>query len=69
MSIFVGTPPQKQTVIIDTGSQITAFPCSDCGSNCGSHIDKQFDLHDTSTKQEVTCNDKLFGQTTCPICR
>jgi hypothetical protein len=26
--LFVGTPPQKQSVIVDTGSTITAFPCS-----------------------------------------
>lgn len=27
-SLFVGSPPQKQTLIVDTGSGITAFPCS-----------------------------------------
>lgn len=27
-NLFVGTPPQKQTVIVDTGSSLTAFPCS-----------------------------------------
>lgn len=30
-SLFVGTPPQKQTVIVDTGSDITAFPCDGNG--------------------------------------
>lgn len=28
MNLFVGNPPQLQTVIIDTGSWLTAFPCS-----------------------------------------
>lgn len=28
VNLFVGSPPQKQTVIVDTGSSITAFPCS-----------------------------------------
>ena len=28
VSLFVGTPPQKQTVIVDTGSSLTAIPCS-----------------------------------------
>ena len=26
--VYVGTPPQRQTVILDTGSSILAFPCS-----------------------------------------
>ena len=25
--MYVGTPPQRQTVILDTGSSILAFPC------------------------------------------
>lgn len=27
INLFVGEPPQKQSVIVDTGSSITAFPC------------------------------------------
>lgn len=27
-NIYVGTPPQKQSVIVDTGSDYLAFPCS-----------------------------------------
>ena len=30
--VFVGTPPQRQTVIVDTGSHYTGFPCT------GTHI-------------------------------
>ena len=32
----VGTPPRKFDLIVDTGSSLTAFPCSGC-SHCGSH--------------------------------
>lgn len=28
--LYVGTPPQRVSVIIDTGSHWTAFPCSGC---------------------------------------
>ena len=35
VNIYIGTPPIRQTVIVDTGSGITTFPCNDCGSNCG----------------------------------
>ena len=34
--IYVGTPPQRQTVIIDTGSHYIAFPCKGC-QDCGTH--------------------------------
>jgi hypothetical protein len=28
--IYVGTPPQRVSVILDTGSHFTAFPCTGC---------------------------------------
>ena len=32
----VGTPPQRVSVIVDTGSHHTAFPCLGC--KCGVHV-------------------------------
>ena len=53
--LWVGTPPQRQTVIIDTGSYRTAFPC-DPGctpANCGNYEDYHegppFDPEQSST--------------------
>jgi hypothetical protein len=40
--VWVGSPtPQRQTVIVDTGSHFTAFPCTGC-DGCGEsyHTDK-----------------------------
>jgi hypothetical protein len=34
--IWVGTPPQRVSVIMDTGSHHTAFPCVGC--NCGQRV-------------------------------
>ena len=48
LDLFVGTPPQKQTVILDTGSEITAFPCSDC-TDCGKHLENPFNIDNSST--------------------
>ena len=37
VEIQVGTPPSRQTVIVDTGSHLTAFPCIHCPS-CGNTL-------------------------------
>jgi hypothetical protein len=34
--VYVGSPPKRQTLIVDTGSRIMAFPCDPC-KNCGRH--------------------------------
>ena len=34
--IWVGTPAQRVSVIMDTGSHHTAFPCTGC--KCGKHV-------------------------------
>eukprot|EP00551_Chaetoceros_affinis_P020525 CAMPEP_0203740334 /NCGR_PEP_ID=MMETSP0092-20131115/49508_1 /ASSEMBLY_ACC=CAM_ASM_001090 /TAXON_ID=426623 /ORGANISM="Chaetoceros affinis, Strain CCMP159" /LENGTH=139 /DNA_ID=CAMNT_0050626721 /DNA_START=114 /DNA_END=530 /DNA_ORIENTATION=+ len=40
VDLWVGSPPQRQTVIVDTGSGVTAFPCTGC-NDCGMdyHVD------------------------------
>jgi hypothetical protein len=40
--IHVGTPGQLFTVIVDTGSSLTAVPCSGC-SGCGTHTNPFFE--------------------------
>jgi hypothetical protein len=52
--IWVGTPPQRVSVIVDTGSHHTAFPCKGC-SNCGSHTDHYWDPKLSSTAVTQTC--------------
>jgi len=39
--MYIGSPPQRQTLIIDTGSRLMAFPCEPCRS-CGSHVSKKY---------------------------
>jgi hypothetical protein len=56
VDIYVGTPPVKQTVIVDTASTLTAFPCTGC-QKCGTHIDTYFDPALSSTASNVTCAD------------
>lgn len=55
-TIWVGTPPQRKSVIIDTGSHFTAFPCKGC-LGCGEehHTDKYFDQDASSTFRPLHC--------------
>ena len=55
-TIWVGTPPQRKSVIIDTGSHYTAFPCKGC-DNCGEehHTDRHFDPDLSSTFHALNC--------------
>ena len=46
--LMVGTPPQRVSVILDTGSGVAAFPCASC-PHCGEHIDPAFDYAKSST--------------------
>ena len=55
--IYVGTPPQRQSVIVDTGSHYTAFPCSGC-SQCGQHTDPYWDLKNSSTATVPKCQNQ-----------
>jgi hypothetical protein len=61
--LWCGTPPQRQTVIVDTGSGVTAFPCSDC-NDCGVpkyHSDGLFVEEMSSTFQTLDCSKCLRG--------
>mmetsp|Transcript_10023 Transcript_10023/g.9951 ORF Transcript_10023/g.9951 Transcript_10023/m.9951 type:complete len:421 (+) Transcript_10023:125-1387(+) len=48
----------KQTVIIDTGSRITAFPCAGC-RDCGTHMDSYFDYRNSSSSSVLNCNQNI----------
>jgi hypothetical protein len=64
VDLWCGTPPQQQTVIVDTGSSVTAFPCSGCTSSCGVpdyHIDKLFTEADSDSFNKLTCDECLKG--------
>lgn len=52
--VYAGTPPQRVSVIVDTGSHFTAFPCSEC-RNCGSHTDPYWESTKSSSSHIVTC--------------
>jgi heat shock protein HslJ len=65
-TIWVGTPPQRKSVIIDTGSHFTAFPCKGC-VGCGEehHTDKYFDQDASSTFRALKCKMKRDVPSEC----
>ena len=59
--VYAGTPPQRASVIVDTGSALMAFPCSGC-DGCGNHTDLPFDADNSSTLVHVKCSQQSFYQ-------
>lgn len=52
--VYVGTPPQRVSVIVDTGSHHLAFPCTGCRA-CGTHTDPYYDPTLSATQQHIKC--------------
>jgi hypothetical protein len=64
VDLWCGTPtPQRQTVIVDTGSGVTAFPCLGC-NNCGDdghHIDSLFNQSASTSFRSLSCQQCQTG--------
>ncbi|GAX11386.1 hypothetical protein FisN_22Lh058 [Fistulifera solaris] len=70
VDLWIGCPPQRQTVIVDTGSADTAFPCYGC-EECGAavphssnphpehhnHIDSVYRQNESSCFQYLLCSE------------
>lgn len=63
VDLWIGSnDPQRQTVIVDTGSQLTSFPCTDC-TDCGEsyHTDHYFDPKKSETFRKLGCDECSLG--------
>eukprot|EP00339_Tiarina_fusa_P009212 CAMPEP_0117043908 /NCGR_PEP_ID=MMETSP0472-20121206/30483_1 /TAXON_ID=693140 ORGANISM="Tiarina fusus, Strain LIS" /NCGR_SAMPLE_ID=MMETSP0472 /ASSEMBLY_ACC=CAM_ASM_000603 /LENGTH=837 /DNA_ID=CAMNT_0004755537 /DNA_START=208 /DNA_END=2721 /DNA_ORIENTATION=+ len=70
VDLWCGSPPQRQTVIVDTGSGVTAFPCSGC-SQCGVpqyHVDQLFVEANSATFSPNTCGGGMGCKTSRSSC-
>ena len=64
VDLEIGSPPQRTSVIIDTGSAIGAFPCSGC-SHCGSHLDQAFNVQHSTSAVWIPCGSSECFSKTC----
>jgi hypothetical protein len=55
VNIYIGDPLQKQSVIIDTGSHLTAVPCRPYLANCGRHMNPYYDLQKSNSSRVIEC--------------
>ena len=63
VDLWVGTPtPQRQTLIVDTGSGVVAFPCEPC-RDCGKsyHTDGDFRHQESTTYTLEQCDNCNLG--------
>jgi len=60
VDLLVGTPPQRTSVILDTGSRVCAFTCTHC-RKCGKHKDHAFDLQASNTSNWTQCGAGCAG--------
>lgn len=62
VEIYVGSPPQKQTVLVDSGSENTGIPCADC-VDCGErHVDPNFKQSVSGSFRQLKCSDCQKGR-------
>lgn len=64
VTLHIGTPPRPFSVIVDTGSSVTAIPCTGC-RRCSKHMNTRFDPATSRTFQAVPCSQGL----SCTSCR
>ncbi|XP_042054074.1 aspartic proteinase 36-like [Salvia splendens] len=53
--LWIGTPPQRFALIVDTGSTVTYVPCATC-EQCGKHQDPKFQPESSITYEPLKCN-------------
>jgi hypothetical protein len=57
--MYVGSPPRRQSLVVDTANHFTAFPCHGC-KDCGTHVDPIWD---------PTSSTSAFVPNQCPVSR
>ena len=61
---YIGSPAQRQSLIVDTGDHYTLFPCTDC-KNCGAHTDKYWSPSSSNTSSVLKCSSSSNSNSKC----
>merc|ERR1711976_522961 len=68
IELYTGHNSQPTSVIIDTGSDFLAFPCSTCPEGkCGKHKYPAYDVHHSPSAQLLKCGAQV-GKYKCTKC-
>lgn len=70
--ICIGSPQRKFDLIVDTGSSLTALPCTNCG-HCGRHQHSsspgtRYDTSSSKGAAEFSCSHPPAGMRSCRTC-
>ena len=75
VNIYVGSKHKKQSLIIDTGSSLTGFPCEGICKKCGAHLNPYYSHKgqllinlDSNTSKLLSCSDALKINLKCDSC-
>jgi len=63
ITAYFGTPPQKQALIIDTGSSLTGVPCEKLCKKCGKHLNQYFNPFNSYSNTPISCTDDICLKT------
>jgi hypothetical protein len=64
--VLVGSPPQLQTVILDTGSSLLGFPCNFC-TECGVHDFPSYSAWSSNSSYFISCTSPQCFQKECSV--
>lgn len=59
INIYIGNPPKKQAVLIDTGSYLATVPCLPFCQDCGRHINSYYDMRQSNTSRLLDCKSEF----------